>query len=123
MICLPVDTLFRSRAFANARHRRAKTSRRQCVTASMRRLNADGGLNIFTSPTRRSRKMKTGVVQAVAAALFLTVAAIAASPTASTRIIMAKPTSERDVQTGTDGLLIASRAAAGSVPGLHSGLK
>lgn len=64
--------------------------------------------------------MKTGVVQAVAAALFLTVAAIAASPTASPRIIIAKPMSGQDALIGRGGLLIASRAAAGSV---HSGLK
>jgi hypothetical protein len=67
--------------------------------------------------------MKTGVVQAVAAALLLTIAAIAASPTASTRIIIAKPMSGQDAPIGKDALLLASRAAAGSVPGLHSGLK
>lgn len=67
--------------------------------------------------------MKTGVLEAVAAAILLTVAAIAALPTASTRGIVANPVPWRSVPVGMELPVLPSRTALSSMPGLHSGLK
>lgn len=67
--------------------------------------------------------MKTGIVESVAAAILLTVAAIAALPKGPTRGIVANPMLWRSVPLGMDGLVLPSRTASNAVPGFHSGLK
>jgi hypothetical protein len=69
--------------------------------------------------------MKTGIVEAVAAAILLTAAAIAALPKASPRGIVAKPAPNpapwRSAPLGMEGLVLPSRAASNAVTGFHSG--
>jgi hypothetical protein len=67
--------------------------------------------------------MKTGVVEAVAAAILLTAAAFAALPNASTRGLVVSPVLQHVAPIQAKELELTSRTASSSVPGAHSGLK